>query len=212
VIDVGVADELLSTTRAVRRRLDLERPVDPELLLECLRMAVQAPTGTNSQGWRWVVVTDPGRRAELARLYAAGSSGYMARMAVEHPDAQTRRVYSSADFLLGVLDQVPVHVVACVEGRIDSDSNFRAATLYGSILPAVWSFMLAARARGLGTVWTTLHLAHEAEAAEVLGIPEGWSQVALVPVAHTVGTDFQPATRPPVEEITFWDSWGSTRS
>ena len=212
MIDVGVADELLSTTRAVRRRLDLERPVDPQLVLECLRMAVQAPTGTNSQGWRWVVVTDPGRRAELARLYAAGSSGYMARMSEEHPDAQTRRVYRSADALLGVLHRVPVHMVACVEGRIDSASNFRAATLYGSILPAVWSFMLAARARGLGTVWTTLHLAHEAEVAELLGIPEGWSQVALVPVAHTVGTDFRPATRPPVEEITYWDSWGSTRT
>lgn len=212
MFDTETTDLLLSTTRAVRRRLDLDRPVAHELILECIRLAVQSPTGTNAQSWRWVVVTDRDKRAAIGELYAAGSTGYMARQAVEHPDSQTRRVYSSADYLLGVMGQVPVLVIACVEGRIDSASNFRAATLYGSILPAVWSFMLAARSRGLGTVWTTLHLAHEAEVAELLGIPDEFSQVALIPVAHTVGTDFKPAVRAPVEQVTFWDGWGQMRS
>jgi nitroreductase len=209
-MDVTVTDHLLATTRAVRKRLDLDRPVEPELILECLRLAVQAPTGSNSQGWRWIVVSDPEKKRALKELYGGMGGDYLKAAAASAMDPQTKRVYESAVYLLDILDRVPVHVIPCVEGRVAGDNTLGAASLYGSILPAVWSFMLAARSRGLGTVWTTLHLAREQEAAELLGIPEGFTQVALIPVAHTTGGDFKPAARPPVEEITYWDAWGAT--
>jgi nitroreductase len=210
-LDTAAADHLLTTTRAVRRRLDLERPVDPAVVLECLRIAIQAPTGSNAQGWRWVVVTDPARRAELARLYREGGEAYLRAAAANEMDAQTRRVYESAVHLTEILDRVPVHVIPCVQGRADNAPNVVSASMYGSIIPAAWSFMLALRSRGLGSTWTTLHLLKEEEAAGLLGIPADVTQVALIPVAHTRGGDFRPARRGPVEEITYWDRWGSTR-
>jgi nitroreductase len=209
-MDTTVTDHLLATTRAVRKRLDLERPVEPEVILECLRLAVQAPTGSNSQGWHWIVVTDAAKRAQLKELYGAMARPYLESQADEAADPQTRRVYQSAVYLLNILDQVPVHVIPCVEGRNESADNFAGASFYGSILPAVWSFMLALRSRGLGSAWTTLHLAKEAETAALLGIPDGITQVALIPVAYTTGGDFKPAARPPVEGITYWDTWGVT--
>jgi len=210
-MDTTVTDHLLATTRAVRKRLDLTRPVEPEVILECLRLAVQSPTGSNSQGWHWIVVTDAEKRAQLKELYGAMARPYLESQADEAADPQTRKVYQSAVYLLNVLDQVPVHVIPCIEGRNESAENFAAASFYGSILPAVWSFMLALRSRGLGSAWTTLHLAKEAETAELLGIPDGITQVALIPVAYTTGGDFKPAARPPVEGITYWDTWGATR-
>ncbi|MFN8024990.1 MAG: nitroreductase family protein [Acidimicrobiia bacterium] len=209
-MDVTVTDHLLATTRAVRKRLDLDRPVERELLLECLRLAVQAPTGSNSQGWRWIVVTDQEKKTKLKELYGGTGGAYLKAAAAQAKDPQTQRVYESAVYLLDILDKVPVHVIPCVEGRVEGTNTLGNASMYGSILPAVWSFMLAARSRGLGTVWTTLHLAREQEAAELLGIPDGFTQVALIPVAHTTGGDFKPAARPPVEGITYWDSWGET--
>jgi nitroreductase len=209
--DISVTDRLLSTTRAVRRRLDLDRPVSAEVILECLRLAVQAPTASNSQTWRWVVVTDPAKRAELARIYTEGGRDYLASAAASALDPQTRRVYESALFLTDILERVPVHVIPCIEGRVDGAPQIRAASFYGSILPAAWSFMLALRSRGLGSVWTTLHLWKEKEAAALLGIPDDITQVALLPVAYTTGGDFRPAKRPPVEGITYWDSWGENR-
>ncbi len=210
-MDTNVTDHLLSTTRAVRRRLDLERPVPREVILECLRLAVQAPTGSNSQGWRWMVVTDADQRRQLARMYREGGEAYLrAAVAKAEGDAQTRRVYESALYLTEVLDRVPVHVIPCIEGRVEG-ANAMAASFYGSIIPAAWSFVLALRSRGLGSVWTTLHLFKEKEAAELLGIPDNVSQIALLPVAYTTGGDFRPAARPPVEEITYWERWGATR-
>jgi nitroreductase len=209
-MDTTVTDHLLATTRAVRKRLDLERPVAPEVILECLRLAVQSPTGSNSQTWHWLVVTDPEKRARLKEIYGGMARPYLESQAESADDPQTRRVYQSAVYLLNILDQVPVHVIPCVEGRLLSADNFGAASFYGSILPAVWSFMLALRSRGLGSVWTTLHLAQEQEAADLLGIPEDISQVALIPVAYYTGDDFKPAARPPVEGITYWDTWGAT--
>jgi nitroreductase len=209
-LDTAQADLLLSTTRAVRRRLDLDRPVEPEIILECLRLAVQSPTGGNRQGWRFVVVTDADKRAALAKIYSDLGSDYL-RTAYETADeAQTKRVYGSAVYLADILHRVPVHVVACSEGRVDGAANVVSASFYGSILPAVWSFMLALRSRGLGSVWTTLHLREETEAAKLLGIPDNYSQVALIPVAYTVGRDFKPAQRPPVEEVTYWNGWGQS--
>jgi nitroreductase len=209
--DIATTDRLLTTTRAVRKRLDLERPVEPEVILECLNVAVQAPTGSNGQGWRWVLVTDPAKRAELARIYTESGADYLRAAAGREQDDQTRRVYESAVYLTEILDQVPVHVIPCIEGRADHTSNLRAASHYGSILPAVWSFMLALRSRGLGSAWTTLHLFKEKEVAELLGIPETVTQVALLPVAYTKGDDFKPAHRPPIEDITYWDTWGAIR-
>jgi nitroreductase len=212
--DLSQTDLLLSTTRSVRKRLDLERPVEESVILDCLRLAVQAPTGGNSQGWHWIVVTDPEKRAELARMYEEGGRDYLASQAANPKDEQTRRVFESAIYLTEILAKVPVHVIPCIEGRADGEmaalGNPFASALYGSVIPAAWSFMLALRSRGLGSAWTSFHLVKEAEAAALLGIPEGISQVALLPVAYTVGTDFKPAARPPVEGITYFDTWGAT--
>jgi nitroreductase len=208
--DTAVTDRLLTTTRAVRKRLDLDRQVDPAVVLECLRLAVQAPTGSNAQGWRWLVVTDPEKKRALQALYAKFGRRYLTAGAAMDVDPQTGRVLDSASYLVEVLDRVPVHVIPCIEGTIDRAPNKLAAGFYGSIFPAVWSFMLALRSRGLGTVLTTFHLAEEAAAASLLGIPEGFTQVGLLPVAYTTGGAFRPAARPPVEEITYWDAWGDT--
>ena len=209
--DLAETDRLLSTTRSVRKRLDLERSVDPSVVLDCIRLAQQAPTGSNGQGWRWMVVTDPAKRAAIARCYTEAGGGYLASAAGQELDPQTRRVYESALALTEFLDKVPVHVIPCIQGRIDNLPNGFAASMYGSILPAAWSFLLALRSRGLGSVWTTLHLFKEQEVAELLGIPEDVTQVALFPVAHTKGTDFKPAARPPADEITYFDTWGAAR-
>lgn len=202
------ADWLLTTTRAVRKRLDLERPVEPEVILECLRLAVQAPTGGNQQGWRWIVVTDPEKRAKLAEFYRSVGHPYMAAKNQQDADAQTHKVHDSAAYLIEVIDKVPALVIPCIKGRPAKIEQ--AAGFFGSIHPAIWSFALALRSRGLGSVWTTFHLAHAEETAQLLGIPDGYTQAAMLPIAYTIGTDFKPAKRPPVEEITYWNTWDNT--
>jgi len=210
-MDLTVTDHLLTTTRSVRKRLDLDRPVEPEVVLDCIRIAQQAPTGSNSQGWRWIVVTDADKRAKLAELYEQGGGDYIraARDTVED-GTQTRRVYDSAVFLMDILARVPVHVIPCIEGRLGSTHPAAGGGLYGSILPAVWNFQLAARARGLGTCLTTLHLFKHDETSELLGIPDDYTQVALLPLAYFTGDDFKPAQRPPADTITSWNSWGGS--
>jgi nitroreductase len=209
--DIAMTDELLSTTRAVRKRLDLDKPVPREVINECLELAVQAPTGSNTQGWRWMVVEDADKRKALADLYRKGAEAYLtdaAAQAEDGGDAQTLRVYSSAMYLMDHLHEVPVHLIPCIQGRPPEGTPMvMLGGLFGSIFPAVWSFQLALRARGLGSALTTLHLLHEKEAAEVLGIPDDVMQVALLPVAYTKGTDFKRADRPPVADITHWDTW-----
>jgi len=211
--DLPETDRLLATTRAVRKRLDLSRPVERDLVVDCLRSAIQAPTGGNTQQWRWVVVDDPDQRAGLAALYRRAFEPYIAARAAEREAAGSggSAVADSAVYLAEHLHEVPVHVVPCLLGRLPEGSpTVDTAGFYGSILPGVWSFMIAARARGLGTAWTTLHLAYEREAGELLGIPDTVTQVALIPVAHTLGTDFKAAKRRPVEEITYWNGWKRT--
>jgi len=204
--DLAETDRLLSTTRAVRKRLDLERPVERSVILDCIRLAQQAPTPSNTQGWRFLVVDDPKKRAGIAQAYREiGEKFLPAGRQMYADDAQTQRVYDSAEYLLEVLDRVPVHVIPCVEQRFDGSSAAAAANLFGAILPAVWSFQLALRSRGLGSAWTTLHLFRAAEVAKICNIPEGVTQVALLPVAYTVGTDFKAVHRPPPESITFWN-------
>ena len=204
-------DRLLSTTRTVRKRLDLTRPVPRELVLECIRLAVQAPTGGNVQRWRWIVVDDPEKRAGLAALYQRAYEPYIAsqQAAVEQVkpgDAVTGRIIDSSTYLAEHLAEVPVHVIPCSLDRPPKGAG-QAAGWFGSILPAVWSLQLALRSRGLGSAWTTLHLEYEDEAAALLGIPDTVTQVALLPVAYHTGTDFKPAARRPAEEVTYWNGW-----
>jgi nitroreductase len=202
-------DQLLSTTRAVRKRLDLDRPVERELLEECLRLAQQAPTGSYRQDWHFLVVTDPELRAGLAGLWRQGAEKYLAGVAEpETIPGMMGRVLGGVFHLRDHLHEVPVHVIPCIEGRTEGKSAFAQASRWGSIMPAAWSFMLAARSRGLGTVWTTFHLAREQEAADLLGIPfDSVMQAALIPVAHTIGTDFKPAVREPLDTFVRWDRW-----
>jgi nitroreductase len=191
--------------------------VERSLLRECLSIALQAPSGGNDQGWHFVVVTDPTRRAALAELFRRGALEYGQRTvrppkpARSRTDAERtarRRVMESAGYLFEHLHEVPALVVACVDGRVEHLALVDQATAFGSILPAVWSFMLAARARGLGTSWTTVHLMVEQEVAELLEIPYSEvTQVALVPVAHTLGTDFKAASRRDVDDVVHWDHW-----
>jgi nitroreductase len=205
--DTAVTDRLLATTRSVRKRLDLSRPVEREVILDCIRLASQSPTASNTQRWRWLVVTDPAKRAGLAELYREAGGAYLRAQAEAGLEGQQGRIYDSANYLADHLHQVPVHVIPCLLGRVDPAQPEGAAAFYGSILPAAWSFMLALRSRGLGSAWTTLHLRKEADAAALLGIPDDVTQAALLPVAYTLGTDFRPAARPPVEGITYWDTW-----
>ncbi len=209
--DLAVTDKLLSTTRAVRRRLDLVRPVEPELILDCIRLSQQAPTGSNNQGWRWLVVTDAEKRRGLSELYKKAGADYLAagrEQAAASGHEQTARVLDSAIYLVDHLHEVPVPVIPGLKGRLpDGVPAAMAAGYFGSIFPAIWSFQLALRSRGLGTVLTTLHLAFAKEAAELLEIPDDVTQCALLPVAYTVGSEFKPASRRPPEHITYWNTW-----
>lgn len=207
-------DELLSTTRAVRKRLDFDRPVARSLVLECVELALQAPTGGNRQSWHFVIVDDPGKKQALAELYARGFDPYIAALRPVADPADTRAqrfgvVKSSAVYLRENLHRAPYLVIPCAEGRPAENPPVAAQAAYwGSLLPAFWSFMLAARARGLGTAWTTLHLPFEREAAEVLGIPyDHVVQGGMTPVAHTLGTEFRSGPRLDAASVTHWNGW-----
>lgn len=209
--DLAQIDRLLTTTRAVRKRLDLERPVEPEVVLDCLRVGFQAPSGGNVQPWRWMVVDDPDKRAALADIYKRAYDPYIAMQRQAIADAggnPDNAIVRSSDYLAEHLAEVPVHVIPCLLGRVSDGGNVvETAGFYGSILPAVWSFMLALRSRGLGSAFTTLHLTYEREAGELLGIPDTVTQVALLPVAYTIGHDFKPADRKPPEAVTYLNGW-----
>jgi nitroreductase len=209
-------DELLTTTRAVRKRLDFDRPVERSVIEECLRIAIQAPTGSNLQRWHFVVVTDQAKRRAIAELYRKSWANYLTsptaatNLRFDDPtrDKVQQRVGESAQYLADHLERAPVFLVPCFVGRIDGQPSSAQAGTWGSILPAVWSFMLAARARGLGTVLTTMCLRYEREVAAILRIPyEQFTQAALIPVAYTLGTDFKPAHREPLATVVHWDNW-----
>lgn len=207
------AEELLTTTRSVRKRLDLQRPVDLDLVRAALTVALQAPSGSNRQGWHFVVVTDPVKRAAIGDYYGRAVDAYLASAgsaAKMHADDPVRapvqhRIGDSVAHLGRVMGRVPVLVLPCLRApALSSDSQ---AGLWGSLLPAAWSYMLAARLRGLGTAWTTLHLDYELEIAALLGLPEDIRQGVLIPTAHTLGTDFRPAPRQPLEQVLHLDGW-----
>jgi nitroreductase len=217
-LDPATCDKLLTTTRSVRLRLDLARPVPPVLIRECLEVALQAPSETNTQRWRFIVITAPDKRAALARIYRDSFHVYWEE--AQHGSAGTpaavsapvRRMIDSAVFLTEHLHEVPVHVLFCIEGDLVDLPLFEQASAYGSIMPAVWSFMLAARARGLGCCWTSVHLKRWEDAAQVLGIPAGVTQCALLPVAYYTGTNFREAPRNPLSDVLYWDTWGCTEA
>ena len=210
--DLAQTDELLGTTRAVRKRLDFNRPVPRALVNDCIALSQQAPTGGNSQGWRWIVVEDKNKRYSLAEIYRKAAGGYLkaeGAKAEKAGDQQTLRVFHSALYLAENLELAPLHVIPCLMGRPEEGTPIvSVAAMMGSIFPAVWSFQLALRARGLGSCLTSLHLMFEQEAAALLDIPDNVMQVALLPVAYTKGTDFKRAERPDPSTIIHWDSWG----
>jgi nitroreductase len=209
LFDLAEVDRLLTTTRAVRKRLDLTRPVEPEMIVECIRLATHAPNASNQQEWRWVVVTDATTRQAIAAEYQRILLPISAdlRAARERAgDVQGLRLGASVTYLAEHLAEVPVLVVPCFRYEVTAASDLAwVARMFASVYPAVWSFQLALRSRGLGSTLTTAHLVDPGGVAEVLGIPEGWTQTALVPVAHTIGTDFGPARRGPVEAVIGWE-------
>jgi nitroreductase len=205
--DLETVDRLLTTTRAVRKRLDYDRPVDRSLLLDCIRLSQQAPTGTNAQHWRWLVVDDPVKKKALGEIYSRGIP-LLDEFAKNAQDEQTAKVYSHARDFAERLGDVPVLVIPCLEGRLEPGADLvNTTTYYGSIYQAVWSFQLALRSRGLGSVFTTMHLAFEHDSRELLGLPEHIVQTALLPVAYTLGTEFKSTHRPPPESITCFNEW-----
>lgn len=212
------ADQVLTTTRAVRKRLDLERDVPQAVLDECLQIALQAPSGSNSQRWHFLFVRDADKRAQIARLYQSAFNAYASgpqapdKLHADDPEMNKvqARVLSSAQYLADRLHEVPVFLIPCIMGRLDQAEGGQAglAGAYGSILPAVWSFMLAARERALGSCWTTLHLVHERAVADILGIPfDEVTQVALIPLAYSQGTDFKVAPRKSLNNVRHIDQW-----
>ncbi len=220
-------DHVLKTTRSVRRRLDLERPVPEHLIEEAIDVALQAPTGANSQDWRFVVVTDASLRAKLAEIYRKGAELYLAgktglsrtgmsvarEYGADDPRARRMpRIVRSAVHLIENLHRVPAHVIPCIAGRFETEDVFTQSSMWGSILPATWSLMLALRARGLASAWTTFTLLHEQETARLLGIPDSYTQAALLPVAWLKDGELHPGPRFPAREVAFWNKWGSQRS
>ncbi|MGZ4528325.1 MAG: nitroreductase family protein [Mycobacterium sp.] len=208
-------DEVLTTTRSVRKRLDFDKPVGREVLMECLELALQAPTGSNAQGWQWVFVEDAEKKKAIADIYLANARGYLSLPSPEYAEGDARgermdKVKNSALYLAEHMHEAPVLMIPCLEGRVEKAPLGLSASFWASLFPATWSFCLALRSRGLGTCWTTLHLLSDGEkqAAEVLGIPhDKYSQGGLFPIAYTKGTDFRPAKRLPAEQLTHWNTW-----
>lgn len=208
-IDIAAADYLLKTTKQVRKRLDLSRPVPRELLLDCIDVASHAPMGGNLERNRWLIIDDKELMAKIAPFYQEYGRQYLAASA----GAQGRqgKVVESAMYLVDHIAEVPAWVIAMRLDRLPDDaSRGDLAAYHGSVAPGVWSFQLAARARGLGSAWTTFHLHYEELIAELLGIPSTVTQIALLPVAYYTGEDFSPAPRRPAREITFFNRWKQT--
>ncbi|MBK9940222.1 MAG: nitroreductase family protein [Kouleothrix sp.] len=210
-MDLAAIDHVLTTTRSVRKRLDFSRPVEPELIERCLELAIQAPSGSDRQGWHFVVITDHALKLGIAELYRRSYGRYAASGPTSGPGAARPALRSSSDHLAEHFHEAPALVLFCYEGRPEQPSPAAQAGLYGSILPAAWSFMLALRARGVGAAWTTLHLKYERETAELLGLPPHLTQAVLLPIAYYTGDDFKPAPRQPAAERTHWNGWGRRR-
>jgi nitroreductase len=221
-IDLRSVDHVLMTTRAVRRRLDLGRQVEREVIETCIDIAIQAPTALHGETWHFVVITEPSQRAAVADIYRGAGEGhrsgglpldpYLSSLRAEKSDdrrfAAQQRMFNSGAHLVTHMQDVPLLILACVEGRVENAGPGAQASLYGSIFPAVWSLMLAFRARGIGSVMTTQHIEHfERDMARAVGLPDGITQVALLAAGYFTGVDFKPAKRAPARERTHWDRW-----
>jgi nitroreductase len=207
--DLAEIDRLMTTTKQVRQRLDLTRPVPYDVLLECIEIAGFAPMGGNLERNRWMIIDDPATKTAIAERYAETGRPYLAANAVIRADDRSQRIIDSASFLVDHLAEVPALVLAMRLDRPPMESQGALAAYYGSVLPGVWSFQLAARARGIGSAWTTLHLDHEDAVAELLGIPPTVTQVCLLAVGYYTGTTFTPAPRRPATEVTYLNRWKS---
>jgi len=207
-------DRLLSTTRSVRRRLDLQRPVDEAELRDCIRLACYAPNASNAQRWRWLVLREPERKRAVAEHYRAGILAPMQALLAERRargDAAGVRHSEATLQLAEQLERVPALVIPCFQGEINPESRYvDTATLFASILPAVWNFQLALHSRGLASTFTTAHLVEQVAVARLLGIPEGWLQACLIPVAYLRGDPLEAPQRRPVEEVIAWETWSQT--
>lgn len=208
-IDVKSVDAALTTTRSVRLRLDLERPVDNEIILDCIDIAEQAPSGGNQGSRRWIVVRDPAMKDKLAALYMEAAGKWMIESrdktaGTGHPN---EKVMASAAYLAEHLAEVPAIVIPTIIGVHDGSGR---PGLFDSVIQSAWSFCVALRARGLGTAWTTAILSRTDEVREILGIPDGMTEIAMLPVAWTRGTEFKPAPRFPAREITYFDGFART--
>ena len=214
--DLTQTDHLLTTTRAVRKRLDLTRPVPRELILDCVRISTQGPAGGNHQKWRWVIVDDPDKKLVIADAYRRTYQPYIEaqQAAVERAGNQDEKsaIIDSSTHLAEVLQDVPVLAIPCALGSPADAGTVNGAQQgwWGSLIPSIWSYCLAARSRGLGTAWTTLHLGGEDEVSEALGIPGTVTQLACIPTAYYTGDDFKPAQRKPAEQVTYWNTWKQT--
>jgi nitroreductase len=202
-IDLASVDRVLETTRSVRRRIDFDRPIDPELIERCIEIASQAPTGINAENWRFLVITSADKKSRLAALYRKAFEALSEARGI--PMKPTQRA------LIDRFHEMPALILVCAEGRPPPESGAVQVGFYGSILPAAWSLMLALRARGLGSTWTSLLVLHEQEVAEILGIPDDVSQTILLPVGHMQGAVLKPAVRKPPHEVTYWEEWGKKR-
>jgi len=207
-------DEVLSTTRAVRKRLDFSRPVSRAMIEECIGLALQAPNGSNMNTWRFIAVDARDTIARMARIYDDALDDYVRSLgdAVGKNYAGAgvpgfEKIDGSVQYLRDNMHRVPVLVLPVFAGRPEGAGVFTQASMWGSIIQAGWSFMLALRARGLGSCWTTGHLNREAEMAGLLGIPDHYTQAGLFPVAYTRGTDFKAAWRKPVAEVLNWNGF-----
>lgn len=202
-MDLDSVDEVLRTTRSVRRRIDFARTVEPEVIEECISLATQAPTGIAAESWRFLIVNEPEKKAALAELYRRALDVLV--------EARGVPMKPSQQALADRLHEMPLLILVCSEGRPPGDSLPLQVGFYGSILPAAWSLMLALRARGIGSTWTSLHLLFERDTAALLGIPDGVTQTVLLPVGYTLNAKLKPADRKGPREVTYWNTWGAQR-
>ena len=207
--DLNEINRLLTTTKQVRKRLNLEQSVPNELLLECIEIAGHAPVGGNLERNRWIIVTDSELKNEIAKAYRSVGLPYLQANQGARADSRTAKVIESAIYLIENMHKVPAMVIPLRLDRppVREDEAGSVAGYFGSVLPSVWSFQLAARARGLGSAWTTFHLAHEEIIAKLLGIPNSVTQCALLPVAFYTGDSFSPAPRKKAAEVTYLNQW-----
>lgn len=210
--DLEQTDHLLLTTKQIRKRMDMDRSVPRETLLECIDIASRAPMGSNAERNKWLIVEDPDLKAEIADLYRKNAEPYFEFGRTIETDARGERVASSAQYLSDNMHKVPALVIPLRLDRVENASSGEQSGWYGSVLPGVWSFQLALRSRGIGSCWTTLHLGSESEVSELLGIPDTVTQVAMLPVGYYTGDTFSVTPRRPAADITFIDRWGNKAS